>query len=64
MSLRLWVRSLAILSELKIWHCHKLWDGLQMRLGSGIAVAQELPFKKKKKKKKKKDLDSPSSLDI
>ena len=38
-TLRLWVRSLASLSGLKIWHCHKLWCRSQMRLGSGIAVA-------------------------
>ena len=31
--------SLASLSGLRIWHCHKLWCRLQMRLRSGIAVA-------------------------
>ena len=31
--MRTWVRSLALLSGLRIWRCHKLW------LGSGIVVA-------------------------
>ena len=39
LSIRMWVQSLALLSELKIWHCHELWRRLQMWLGSGIAVA-------------------------
>ena len=38
-TMRLWVRSLAPLSGLRIWHCRELWYRLQMRLGSGIAVA-------------------------
>ena len=33
------VRTLASLSGLRIWCCHKLWCRLQMWLGSGIAVA-------------------------
>ena len=33
------VQSLALLSELRIWHCHELWCRSQTRLGSGIAVA-------------------------
>ena len=37
-SIRIQVWSLASLSGLRIWCCHKLWRGLQMRLGSGIAV--------------------------
>ena len=37
--LRLWDGSLASLSELRIRCCHELWCRLQMRLGSGIAVA-------------------------
>ena len=38
-SMRLWVRSLASLSELRIWRCHELWCTWQTRLGSGIAMA-------------------------
>ena len=38
-TMRLWVRSLASLSGLRIWHCHELWYRSQIRLGSGIAVA-------------------------
>ena len=38
-TLRLWVRSLALLSELRIRHCRELWCRLQMRLESRIAVA-------------------------
>ena len=33
------VRSLALLSGLRIWCYRELWCRLQMRLGSGIAVA-------------------------
>ena len=33
------VQSLALLSWLRIQHCHELWCSLQMHLGSGIAVA-------------------------
>ena len=33
------VRSLALLSVLRIWRCHDLWCRLQMWLGSGGAVA-------------------------
>ena len=29
-NMRLWVRSLALLSGLRIWHCHELWYRLQM----------------------------------
>ena len=36
---RMWVRSLALLSGVRIWHCHELWCRLQSRLGSRIAVA-------------------------
>ena len=38
-SMRMQVQSLASLSELRIQRCHELWCRLQMRLGSGIAVA-------------------------
>ena len=38
-TMRLWVRSLALLSRLRIWHCHELWCSLQMWLGCGVAVA-------------------------
>ena len=37
--MRLWVQSLALLSGLRIPHCHELWCSLQMQLGSCIAVA-------------------------
>ena len=38
-TVRLWVRSLASLSGLRIWHCRELWRRSQMRLGSCVAVA-------------------------
>ena len=38
-NMRLWVRSLALLNGLRLWHCHELWYRLQMCLGSGVAVA-------------------------
>ena len=37
-NIRLWVRSLASLSGLRIWCCHELWCRSQMRLGSCIAI--------------------------
>ena len=36
---RLWVRSLASLSELRIQHCRELWCRLQTQLGTCVAVA-------------------------
>ena len=36
---RLWVRPLALLSGLRIWHCCELWCRWQTWLESGIAVA-------------------------
>ena len=36
---RLQIRSLALLSGLRIQRCHELWCRLQMQLGSCIAVA-------------------------
>ena len=33
------VRSLVLLSGLRIQHCHELWCRSQMRLGSQVAVA-------------------------
>ena len=36
-SMRMWVWSLASLSELRIWCCHELWYRWQTRLGSCIA---------------------------
>ena len=33
------VRSLVLLSQLRIWHCHELWCISQMRLGPCVAVA-------------------------
>ena len=38
-TMRLRVRSLALLSGLKIWCCRELWCRLQTQPGSGIAVA-------------------------
>ena len=38
-SMRMWVRSLVSLSELRIWHCHELQCRLQTRLRSCIAAA-------------------------
>ena len=35
----MWIQSLALLSGLRILHCCELWCGLQMWLGSHIAVA-------------------------
>ena len=37
--MRFWVQSLALLSGLRIRHCHELWCGLQTWLRSGVAVA-------------------------
>ena len=38
-SMRMWIRSLAMLYVLRIWCCQELWYKLQIWLGSGIAVA-------------------------
>ena len=38
-TMRLRVRSLTLFSGLRIWRCLELWCRLQMRLGSGVAVA-------------------------
>ena len=38
-TMRLRVQFLALVSELRIWHCLELWYRLQTRLGSGVAVA-------------------------
>ena len=38
-TMRVQVRSLALLSGLGIWHCHELWFRSQMRLISRVAVA-------------------------
>ena len=38
-SVRMRVQSLASLSELKIWHCCRLWHRSQVQLGSCVAVA-------------------------
>ena len=37
--MRLQVRSLTFLSELRIWNCQKLWCRSQNQLGSGVAAA-------------------------
>ena len=36
---RTWVRSLVLLSGLRIWRCHELWCRSQTWLGSHISVA-------------------------
>ena len=38
-SMRMQVQSLALLSGLRIWHCHEWWCRSQTRLRSDIAVA-------------------------
>ena len=38
-SMRMWIWSLALLSRLKTWHCHKLRWRSQIHLGSIVAVA-------------------------
>ena len=38
-SIKMQVQSLALLSELAIWHCHELWCRSQIWLGSCVAVA-------------------------
>ena len=38
-SMRMQVRSPALLSGLKIWRCHELWCRSQTQLGSHVAVA-------------------------
>ena len=35
----MWVRSLPLLSGLRIWYGHELWYRSQTWLGSGVAVA-------------------------
>ena len=40
-SMRMWVRSLVLLSGRRIQPCHELWCRSKMRLGSGTAVALE-----------------------
>ena len=37
-SVRMWVRSLASLSELRIWHCHKVQCRSQAQLGSEAPI--------------------------
>ena len=41
--MRLWVRSLASISGLRIQCCRELWCRSQMQLGSGMAVAVVWP---------------------
>ena len=36
--MRTWVRSLPLLSGLRIWHCCELWCRSKKQLGSGVAV--------------------------
>ena len=36
--MRMQVQSLALLSGLRIWHCHELWCRSQMQLRSHVAV--------------------------
>ena len=43
-SVRMWVRSLASLSRLRIWHCHELWLWHRPEAAPPIPpLAQELP---------------------
>ena len=58
-SVRMWVRSLASLSELRIWHCHKVQCRSQAQLGSEAPIQPsnlgnfhmlQVQLKKKKKK--------------
>ena len=72
--MRMRVRSLPLLRELRIRHCHKLQRRLQMWLRSGVAMAAataviqllawELPYATgaalKRKEKKKKKLENQS----
>ena len=37
-TMRLWVRSVASLSGLRIWRCHELWCRSKKQLRSGVAV--------------------------
>ena len=66
--MRLRVRSLALLSRLRIWHCHELWCGSQTQLRSLVAVPLDPslgtsichgsgPGNGKKKTKKKKGIN-------
>ena len=71
----MWVRSLALLSGLRIRHCYELWFGSQTQLGSCIAVAvagaapiqpfaQELPYAAGGALKKKKKYGAASLISI
>ena len=42
--MRMRVRSLGLLSVLRIQRCHELWCRSQMQLGFGIAMAQIQPL--------------------
>ena len=42
-TMRLWVRSLALLNGLRIQRCRELWCRSQTQLGSGVAVALARP---------------------
>ena len=61
----MWVRSLALLSGLRIQHCHKLRHRLQLQLRFdpylGTSVCHRC-IPKKEKKKKKKVVSSHNSL--
>ena len=48
-SMRMWVPSLALLSELRIQICCELWHRLQKQLRYGIATSTALKSRKKKK---------------
>ena len=63
-SMRTWVWFLALLSRLKIWHCHKLWCRPAAAapiwpLASEPPYALGVTLKRKKKKKKKKKKRNP-----
>ena len=38
-SVRMWVRPLASLNELRIWYCHRMWHRLHMWLRSSVVMA-------------------------
>ena len=60
--MRMWVRSLALLSGLGIWHCHEVWCRLQTRLESHVAVAGSCSSDLTPNLKKKKILEASKYL--
>ena len=43
-SMRMQVQSLASISGLRIWHCHKLHQRLQLQLRSGVTMTVALAY--------------------